>query len=52
MEKGRADSERKKAAEACKLLENEKNKVVEKEGDSNHAPLGGSPQCHTNCWSL
>ncbi|KAL2973150.1 hypothetical protein AAZX31_14G031400 [Glycine max] len=31
VEKGRADSERKKAAEACKLLENEKNKVVEKE---------------------
>ncbi|RDX82345.1 hypothetical protein CR513_36880, partial [Mucuna pruriens] len=30
-EKGRADSERKKAAEACKLLEDEKNKAAEKE---------------------
>ncbi|CAJ1971292.1 unnamed protein product [Sphenostylis stenocarpa] len=33
VEKGRADSERKKAAEACKLLEDEKNKAAEKENE-------------------
>ncbi|KOM46598.1 hypothetical protein LR48_Vigan07g030200 [Vigna angularis] len=33
VEKGRADSESKKAAEACKLLEDEKNKAAEKENE-------------------
>ncbi|XP_022637598.1 uncharacterized protein LOC106765059 isoform X2 [Vigna radiata var. radiata] len=33
VEKGRADSESKKAAEACKLLEDEKSKAAEKENE-------------------